>query len=232
MTDKDTETSAEMGSGTTAETAEADKSPDQSRLEQVLTVEQARVLAVLVEKSITTPKYYPMTVNGITQGSNQKTSRSPVMAMTEGEVGHALIQLAELNFVKRDDSSARATKWSQRLEYAMDLDRQSCAILVASILRGAQTRAELRIHAEPLNGPATPEELEDAILQLMTRCDPLLVEFERQPGQKEARLMHLVCGTPTAPTVELKPSSGGDRLAELEQRVAALEAQVAELLAG
>ena len=200
----------------------------------IFSAEQARVIAVLLEKSITTPKYYPMTVNGITQGCNQKTSRAPVMSLTEGEVGQALTALLEKGFVRRDDSSARATKWSQRLRQQLELDEKSCAVFAASVLRGPQTRAELRTHAEGLHGPATAEELDEAMLQLMTRDVELLTEFERQPGQKEARLMHLACGEPALPAAEHKPSSGvdsGNRLADLEGRVAALEAQLKLLLA-
>lgn len=227
-----TETQAENDSMTTDLPKDLSIDNTSEVAEPVFTPQQARVIAVLVEKSITTPKYYPMTVNAITQGCNQKTSRNPVMAMTEGEVGSALLQLAEKRFVTRDDSSARATKWSQRLKQQLDIDLHSRAILVASILRGPQTRAELRIHAEPLSGPDTPEALEDALLQLLTREDPLLMEFERQPGQKEARMMHTACGKTEAPVAEAaKPTANTGQFAALEERVAALEAKVAALLA-
>lgn len=203
-----------------------------SDFEPTLSEVEARVMAVMFEKSITTPKYYPMTINSIMQAANQKSSRSPVMSLTEGEVGSALLSLYEKSIVKRDDTSARATKWEQRLRYKYHVQPPVAAVLVASILRGAQTRAELRAHAEPLNGPSDVDGVDTAIENLMERGNPLIVEFDRQPGQKEARLMHRLCGEPEAPPAGAAQRTVASRSAakeELLQRLDTLEGRVAQL---
>ena len=119
-----------------------------------LTPTQARVLACLAEKAVTTPAYYPMTVNGVMAAANQKSNRHPVMSLREAEVGGALADLETMKLVSRDDDSGRVPKWRQRFEHETLLPKPVLAVLVALMLRGPQTIAELKTRAEPLGGPA------------------------------------------------------------------------------
>lgn len=199
---------------------------------------EARVIAALVEKSITTPAYYPMTVNGLMLAANQKTSRHPVMNLTEGEVGAALNRLEEMKWVTRDSFSARAQKWRQQFQHQLLLKPQTQAVLVTLMLRGPQTLAELRAHAEALGGPRDSEALNLVLQDLADRAQPLLVQLPRAPGQSAVRYAHTLCGPPAASEAyapeAATPATGDDpgrptihallaRIEALEQRVAALE---------
>lgn len=200
----------------------------------ILTAAEARVVAALTEKSLTTPDYYPMTVNGLMAACNQKSSRHPVMAFSEGEVGHALITLEEKSLVARDDSSSRATKWKSRFLHQLLLKPATQAVLVTLMLRSAQTTAELRANAAPLNGPADVEGVQAALDDLADRAQPLVLTLPRVAGQSAVRHAHLLCGEPLLPEVaavaERAVSSGsGERIAQLEARVAALEARLSSL---
>lgn len=191
-----------------------------------LTPEQARVIACLVEKSMTTPAYYPMTVNAVMNAANQKSNRNPVMRLTEGQVGAALNQLADGGWVERDDTSARSVKWRQRFMHHLLLKPDLQAVLVTLILRGTQTRSEIRAHAANLKGPAALDGVDAALERLADRATPLVMELPRGAGQKEARWAHLLCGEAAIvmPDPAPAPASGG-----LANRVSDLEAQVAEL---
>ncbi|MEC9407462.1 MAG: DUF480 domain-containing protein [Pseudomonadota bacterium] len=196
---------------------------------------EARVLAALFEKSITTPNYYPMTVNGIMAAANQKSSRQPVMSLTEGEVGRALTQLAEYRFCSREDTGSRVPKWRQNFKHRLLLKDQAAAVLAVLMLRGPQTRSELRSRAESLRGPGTPEELDAALEFLGDRSEPLILTLPRQPGQKEPRIAHTLCGAPEIPDVAVAPPSAPASRAssasrdELLARVEALEARMQAL---
>lgn len=197
-----------------------------------LTPTQARVIAALVEKSITTPQYHPMTVNALMLAANQKTCRSPVTSLSEGEVGGALADLAEMQFCSRDDSSGRVPKWRQRFSHQMLLKPPSLAVLVTLMLRGPQTASELRTNAAGVGGPADAEGLAAAIDDLADRAQPLVAQLPRAAGQKEARYAQLMCGPvesalPADGTVTVAPEA--PVRAGLESRVAALEARLAEL---
>lgn len=200
----------------------------------LLTTAEARVIAALTEKSLTTPDYYPMTVNGLMAACNQKTSRNPVLSLTEGEVGNALITLEEKGLVGRDDSSARATKWRSRFLHQMLLKPATQAVLVTLILRGAQTAAELRSNAAALNGPTESDGVQAALDDLADRAQPLVMTLPRQPGQAAVRHAHLLCGEPVvsasdeAPATRA-PSNTEARLLALEARVAELEKKLADL---
>ena len=198
---------------------------------------QARVIACLVEKSITTPAYYPMTVNAVVNAANQKSSRNPVMSLTEGQAGAALNQLAEQGWVERDDSSARSVKWRQRFMHHLLLKPDLQAVLVTLMLRGPQTRSELRANANNLRGPDDLDGVDAALERLADRAEPLVVQLPRGAGQKEARWAHLLCGEPEIPEpVATPPSPGGTGLAarveELETQVAALTSRLDALESG
>lgn len=189
---------------------------------------QARVVACLVEKSMTTPAYYPMTVNAIVNAANQKSSRNPVMNLTEGQVGAALIRLADDGWVERDDSSARSVKWRQRFMHHLLLKPDVQAVLVALILRGPQTRSELRANASNLRGPDDLDGVDSALDRLADRAEPLVVQLPRGAGQKESRWAHLLCGTPDIPEPAAAPPSASGN-SGLAARVEALEQQVEQL---
>lgn len=198
----------------------------------LLTVAEARVLAALTEKSLTTPDYYPMTVNGLMAACNQKSSRHPVLTLTEGEVGNALLTLEEKSLVSRDGSSARATKWRSRFLHQFLLKPATQAVLVTLMLRGPQTTAELRSNAAALNGPTEADGVQAALDDLADRAQPLVVTLPRMSGQSAVRHAHLLCGEPELSEMAFAPersSAAGERATSLEARVAALEARLAML---
>lgn len=197
-----------------------------------LSPEQVRVLGAMVEKSITTPNNYPMTVNAITTACNQKNARVPVMQLSEVDVQRALTDLDAMGFVDRDDTSRRATKWSQQFRSQMLLKSSTQAVLVSLMLRGGQTTAELQRNAEGLRGPADGNALLAALEDLQDRAHPLVSQLDRAPGQKEARWVHLLCGAPDPDQVSAAASSASvgaassarnERIDALEQRIASLE---------
>lgn len=198
-----------------------------------LSPEQVRVLGVLVEKSITTPNYYPMTVNAVTNACNQKNSRVPVMQLSEVDVQRALADLQEAGFVERDDSSSRASKWSQQMRSQLLLKSTTQAVLVALMLRGSQTTAELLRNAQSLRGPTSAEALDAALEDLEDRAYPLVQLLARAPGQKEARWVHLCAGEPDPAQVAVAAApvsaARSDRVAELEARIEALEQRIKTL---
>lgn len=202
--------------------------------ELLLTPNEARVVGALVEKSITTPQYYPMTVNAIMLAANQKTSRQPVMSLSEGEAGAALHQLEERKLVVRDSFSGRVQKWRHQFQHQMLLKPHTQAVLVTLMLRGPQTAAELRANASALGGPSDSDALAAAMGDLADRAQPLVVLLPRAPGQSAQRYAHTLCGAPEsvpfeAPAADTTRAAAGDlaaRVQALERRVAELERQL------
>jgi uncharacterized protein YceH (UPF0502 family) len=207
--------------------------------ELLLSPAEARVVAALVEKSIATPAYYPMTVNALMLACNQKTSRSPVTSLTEGEVGAALNRLEELKLVARDSFSGRVQKWRHQFLHQMLLKPQTQAVLVTLMLRGPQTLAELRANAEGIGGPHDADSINAALQDLSDRAQPLVAQLARAPGQSASRWAHTLSGAPSesevyvpsAAPVAAVADSVGERvtLASLTARVEALEARLAGL---
>lgn len=203
----------------------------------LLTANEARVISALVEKSITTPQYYPMSVNAIMLAANQKSSRNPVMNLSEGDTGAALNRLEEQKLASRDEYSGRVVKWRHRFNHQMLLQSQPMAVLIALMLRGPQTVAELRANAANLAGPPDAESMQKAIEDLSDRAQPLIMLLPRAAGQKEARYAHTLCGTPAMPepshveeaVAPPPPRPARPDVTALEERIAALEARVAEL---
>ena len=196
---------------------------------------EARVIAALVEKSVTTPQYYPMSVNALMLASNQKTCRAPVTSLTEGEVGGALNHLEEMKFASRDPMSGRVTKWRQAFMHQLLLKPHTQALLVTLMLRGPQTLLELKANASGMGGPADAEGMSAALNDLADRAQPLVVLLPRAPGRKEARYAHTLCGDVVSeepwqtPEAAPAPTVRTDAMALLEQRVAALEQKLADL---
>lgn len=201
-----------------------------------LSPHEARVIASLAEKSLTTPQYYPMTVNAIMLAANQKNSRNPVMKLTEGDVGAALNRLQEQQLCTRDDTLGRVPKWRHQFQHYLLLQPGPFAVLVTLMLRGPQTVAELRSNAAALGGAGDAEHTTATLDDLADRAEPLVVLLPRAHGQKEARYAHTLCGPPAvvAATPSKSPPGSDSReespaVTALEEKVRALEARVAAL---
>lgn len=190
---------------------------------------QVRVLGALIEKKETTPDQYPLTVNSLRNACNQKSARDPVTAYSEGEVGHTLRELQEMDLV-RDTWGARVSKWEHRVDKAWKLYSRSLAVVCVLMLRGAQTLGEIRNHSQRL---FEFEDLEDVRLVLEHLIDSgFAVMLPRQTGQKEARFAHLLCGEPQvseAPRARVETSIARPAGDDLLRRVEALEARLAAL---
>jgi uncharacterized protein YceH (UPF0502 family) len=196
---------------------------------------EVRVLGALIEKDITTPDYYPLSLNALVNACNQKNNRDPVMALGEDAVRAALESLQRQRVAgPASGADGRVTKYEHRLQEVFNFDRRETAILCVLLLRGAQTPGELRGRAERLY---RFEELEDvlATIEKLSQREPALVAvLPRQPGTKESRYMHLLSGDAPA-AVEAATarasvsSSSDDRVAQLEGEVAELRKEVAEM---
>ncbi|KAA9130183.1 DUF480 domain-containing protein [Marinihelvus fidelis] len=193
---------------------------------QELTPIQVRVLGCMLEKEKTTPDQYPLTLNSLRSACNQKTSRSPVTDYTEGEIGHALRELEALRLV-REEWGARTPKYSQRLGEALCVYSKGMALLATLMLRGPQTLGELKTHSHRMFDFDDLDDVQFALQKLIEADPPLVMAFERQPGQKEGRYAHLLAGEPEAPPVTARASAPAS--AALEARVKALEDTVIEL---
>ena len=199
-----------------------------------LTEMQARVLGCLMEKKETTPDQYPLTLNGLRNACNQKTARSPVMNLEEGEVGHTLRELESMNLV-REAWGARVPKYEHRVGAALGIHSQGLALLCVLMLRGPQTLGELKTHSHRLHDFDDLDDVHYALQRLADHEPSLVMELPRQPGQKESRHAHLLCGEPdpemlAAASVVAAPARGLEqRISELEAAVAALQEQVRAL---
>ncbi len=199
---------------------------------------ETRVLGVLVEKEKTVPDTYPLSLNALVAGCNQKNARNPVMAATEGDVQRALDELRHRTLVI-ESSGARVTRYSHNFGRVLKVPDQAVALLATLMLRGPQTPGELRGNAERLHPFADVSSVEAFLDELARRPDdrggPLVVKLGRAPGEREARWAHLLSGPveSTAVSEETVPAAEGLALQveRLAAEVAALRAEVAELRA-
>lgn len=202
---------------------------------------EARVLATLMEKARTVPDSYPMTLNSLSSGCNQKTSREPVMALSDAEILGALDSLRAHALVI-EVSGQRAMRWEHNFERVVGVPSQASALLGTLMLRGPQTAAELRTNAERWHRFADTGSVEVFLEELQERSEekggPLVRLLPKAPGAREARWTHLLCGEPAEPSWVATPGSATagapadePRLEALEARVATLEAQVQRLCA-
>ena len=161
----------------------------------VLNEMEARVLGALLEKEITTPDYYPLSLNSLVNACNQKSNRDPVMNVDEDSVRDALRTLHD-NSLARSVSAAdsRVTKYEHRLQEAFNFDRREAALFCELLLRGPQTPGELRMRAERMHQFDDLSEAQSALQRLMNREPPLVKVLARQPGTKESRYIHLLSG--------------------------------------
>ncbi|NKD23742.1 DUF480 domain-containing protein [Citrobacter freundii] len=198
-----------------------------------LTATEARVIGCLLEKQVTTPEQYPLSVNGVVTACNQKTNREPVMNLSESDVQEQLDNLVKRHFLRTVSGFGnRVTKYEQRFcnsEFGnLKLNAAEVAIITTLLLRGAQTPGELRSRASRMYEFSDMAEVESTLENLANREDgPYVIRLAREPGKRESRYMHLFCGEvdeAIAAADELPVASG-----DLQARVEALETEVAEL---
>lgn len=196
---------------------------------------ELRILAVLAEKEALTPDNYPLSLNALTNGCNQLSSRDPVMAIGEDTVLDLLQGLIEKGYVAEvNQAGARVVKYSHRLRIKWSLPQDKLAVLVLLMLRGAQTAGEIRTRAGRVHEFASVAEVETCLQFLMDKYPPLVAQLPRAPGTKEPRYAHLLAGElpvdaePVA-TVVRSGASGQERIAQLEEEVAQLRAEFASL---
>jgi uncharacterized protein YceH (UPF0502 family) len=201
----------------------------------VLNSAEARVLGALVEKDITTPDYYPLSLNALINACNQKNNREPVTNFDEETVRLALRNLSDKQLAgMARGADGRVTKYEHRLQEVFNFTRPETAILCVLLLRGPQTPGELRGRGERMHRFEDLDEVLSGLQQLMRREPPLAKALGRRPGTKEIRYAHLLSGDveawePPAETASSSGSADAERLIQLEEQVATLRSEVAEL---
>lgn len=190
-----------------------------------------RVLGTLVEKQRTVPDTYPLSLNALAAGCNQKTSRNPVMEASEAEILQALEELKEAALVI-EVSGSRVLRFEHRMEKFLSIPSQASALLTVLMLRGPQTAGELRLNSERLHAFADISSVEAFLAELAERnSGPLVVELPRQAGSRENRWAHLLGGMPSIDHLATSKPAGthNQEMAEMRERLASLEAQVSDL---
>jgi uncharacterized protein YceH (UPF0502 family) len=203
----------------------------------ILTDVEIRVLGSLVEKQLTTPEYYPLSLNALTMACNQKNNRYPVTSYSEDQVAQALETLREKNLTYVFyGSTSRVPKYKHVMPEVMRLNHAEVALMCVLMLRGAQTPGELRGNASRLHEFSGLDEVEQTLNGLSTRDEPLVVRLPRQPGQKEVRFVHLLSGpidveayNETSRTPVVAKRSNNEQIEKLEQKVEALSTEVERL---
>ncbi len=194
-----------------------------------------RVLGSLIEKEITTPDNYPLTLNALVAACNQTSNRDPVMALDEPTVAETLAELVRRGLVREvHRSDSRAKRYRQTLAEALSLHPEEVAVLCVLMLRGPQTPGEIRTRTARLSEFRDVPHVEITLQSLATLSDPLVVQLSRRPGQKELRYTHLLSGEPVAevePAPGTVPAARADRIGALEEEVESLRAEVAQLRA-
>ncbi|WP_051237581.1 YceH family protein [Ottowia thiooxydans] len=197
-----------------------------------LTPIEARVLATLMEKARTVPDTYPLSLNGVVTGCNQKTSREPVMNVSEGEAQEALDDLRTLGLV-REASGGRVARHEHNFQRGVGVPEQSAVLLGLLMLRGPQTAGELRINSDRWYRFADISSVEGFLDELRERSEekggPLVVRLPRAPGTREDRWAHLLCGPVNEEVPGYARVSAGVAASGMNERVSALEAEVSAL---
>jgi uncharacterized protein YceH (UPF0502 family) len=207
-------------------------------LDLLLDEVETRVLGSLVEKDITTPDYYPLSLNALVNACNQKNNREPVMSLDESAVRRALETLQEKRLAgPAGGADSRVTKYEHRLQEAFNFTRGETAVLCVLLLRGPQTPGELRGRTERMHRFEHLDEVQSTLQRLMQHDPPLVAMLARQPGTKEFRYAHLLSGEveasatlqSSATSHSAASSSDAVRISRLEEEVAGLRAEVADL---
>jgi hypothetical protein len=207
---------------------------------QILTPIETRVLGSLIEKDITTPDYYPLSLNALVNACNQKNNRDPVMTLDEAAVREALASLQEKRMAgPAGGADSRVTKYEHRLQEVFNFDRREIAIICVLLLRGAQTPGELRGRADRMYHFEALEDVVSTLDRLGQREPPLVRALARQPGTKEVRYMHLFSGEPPehlmqgnvarVPSFATGDDSNSERIATLEEEVSRLRSELTEV---
>ncbi|MDT8420992.1 MAG: YceH family protein [Desulfuromonadales bacterium] len=197
-------------------------------MDVVLNQTECRILGALAEKEMTTPDYYPLSLNSLENACNQKSNRQPVLNLTEAELVTALDRLRHLGLAMQSRSGGRVAKYSQTLREKLHLDEMELAILSELLLRGPQTVGELRGRADRMVRLENLETVETVLEELITRDPPLVAKLPRQAGRKESRYMHLLSGdTPEEIFCDEENSRGA--VGPLEKEVAALRQELEAL---
>ena len=203
----------------------------------LLTDIEVRVLGSLIEKDITTPDYYPLSLNALVNACNQKNNRDPVMTLDEDSLSQALATLQEKRLAgPASGADSRVTKYEHRLQEVFNFDRREIAILCVLLLRGPQTPGELRSRTERMYRFEALDDIVSTLDRLSQRQPPLAAVLPRQPGTKESRYMHLFSGdAPEVSDISMALSatpshtSTADRISSLENEVLELRKEVAEI---
>ena len=198
---------------------------------------EVRVLGALLEKEITTPEYYPLSLNALVNACNQKSNRDPVMALDESSVTSALQSLNDKNLAGQSSSAdSRVPKYIHHLQEVFNFDRRESAVLCVLLLRGPQTPGELRGRTERMYRFDDLSVVESALHRLMEREPPLAMKLARQPGTKESRYAHLLSGeleewSAPAEAQPVASTAGYDdeRITRLETELESLRKEVADL---
>jgi uncharacterized protein YceH (UPF0502 family) len=212
-----------------------------------LTAEQVRVLGCLLEKEATTPDQYPLSTHALSIGCNQKNNRDPLVSYSERDIDRVMLELRDLGLARTvHAANARVPKHKHVLDEAWGVDRYQLAVLAVMMLRGPNTINELLIRTERYVTWSGPESVRESVRTLEQRDPAMAIELERQPGQREVRFTHLLCGEPARPAVggavvpppvegwETPPvavpaPSAGPPASGLAAEVAELRAEVAQL---
>lgn len=203
----------------------------------VLNEVECRVLGSLVEKEVTTPEYYPLSLNALVNACNQKSNRDPVMNLDEAAVREALRSLEGQSLVRSvSPSDSRVTKYEHRLQEAFNFYRHETAILCLLLLRGPQTPGELRSRSDRMHSFDDLAAVQSSLQHLMKREPPLVKPLPKQPGTKETRYAHLLSGdmvlAEPEPRVQAMPgeiSLDGDQVRKLEEEIATLKNEITDL---
>lgn len=214
---------------------EAQASPNDKPTNELLDPVEIRVLGVLAEKEASTPDVYPLSLNALTNGCNQLTSREPVMSLSEDEVRQALQRLVQKKLVSEvSQSGARVSKYEHRMRIRWMLEQDKLSLLAILMLRGPQTAGEIRNRAGRLHEFASVAEAEAGLQFLMDKYPPLVARLPRTPGTKELRYAHMLASELPAeemPAAVYREDRAGAGSAALEQEVAELRARIDELTA-
>ncbi|QHI68171.1 YceH family protein [Tichowtungia aerotolerans] len=210
-------------------------------MDALLNPVEARVLGALVEKEITTPSYYPLTLSSLAAACNQKSNRNPVTDLSDKDIARATYSLREKHLAwETAPAGSRVTKFSHNIQQELRLSDEQQAVLCELILRGPQTIGELRTHCERMHPLGDIAQAAEIIQSLVEHPDgALAVKLPREPGRRENRYAHLLCGEPEIseePPAEIKPAAAvlevraeNERIAELETQVKDLWSQMSEL---
>lgn len=204
---------------------------------EILDEIEARVVGSLIEKQLTTPEYYPLTLNALVNACNQKNNREPVMSLDESTVTKAIERLRDRNIVYVFyGSTSRVPKYKHMMPSVYELEPAEVAVMDVMLLRGPQTLGELRTRTERLYTFSGLGEIQETLDGMIRRGDPLVVKLPVLPGQKEARFMHLVSGdididavAAAAATPRMSSGAANERIEKLEADIEKLQAETAEL---